>query len=264
MAHDEGYLLDNAQQAAGHRLGVLGRLFDPWTFSRLSALGVGRDWRCWEVGAGGPTVPHWLAERVGPHGYVVATDLDTSWLPVADDTPYEVLRHDVGADPAPGDGFDLVHARLVLVHVRERAAALRSMVEALRPGGLLVLEDADPTLQPLACPDEHGPAEVLANRLRTRYRTLLAGRGADLAYGRTLPRLLREHGLTDVEAEAYFPVTSPECAELEAATFAQIREPLVEAGLATVAEVDEHLANVAAGVLDLTTAPLVTAWGRRP
>ena len=44
MAHDEGYLLDNAQQAAGHRLGVLGRLFDPWTFSRLSALGALSAW----------------------------------------------------------------------------------------------------------------------------------------------------------------------------------------------------------------------------
>lgn len=264
MSEDEGYLLDNAQQAAGHRLGVLARLFDPWTVSRLTALGVGRGWRCWEVGAGGPSVPRWLAERAGPHGHVVATDLDTSWLAVEEDTPYDVLRHDVGAEPAPGDGFDLVHARLVLVHVRERAAALSSMVGALRPGGLLVVEDADPALQPLACPDEHGPAEALANRLRTGYRTLLAGRGADLAYGRTLPRLLREQGLTDVEAEAYFPITSPECAELEAATFAQVREPLVASGLATEAEVEEHLANVAAGRLDLTTAPLVTAWGRRP
>jgi SAM-dependent methyltransferase len=39
--------------------------------------------------------------------------------------------------------FDLVHARLVLVHVPDRAAALATMVAALRPGGWLLVEDAD-------------------------------------------------------------------------------------------------------------------------
>lgn len=74
-------------------------------------------------------------------------------------------------------------------------SALQVMVDALRPGGRLVLEDADPALQPLACPDERGPAEELANRLRARIRTLMAERGAELAYDRTLPRLLRAAAL---------------------------------------------------------------------
>jgi SAM-dependent methyltransferase len=175
----------------------------------------------------------------------------------------EVLRHDVAADPAPPGGFDLVHARLVLVHVADRAEALRRMVGALRPGGRLLLEDADPALQPLLCPDESGPEQRLANRLRTGFRELMAARGADLGYGRTLPRLLREAGLEDVRADAYFPITSPACTVLEAATVRQIRSRLVAAGLATDQEIDRHLANVATGRLDLTTAPLISAWGRR-
>lgn len=44
----------------------------------------------------------------------------------------------------------------------------------------------------------------------------------------------------------------------------QIRGQLVAAGLATDDEIDRHLANVATGLLDLATAPLVSAWGRRP
>ncbi|HEY0530993.1 MAG TPA: class I SAM-dependent methyltransferase [Actinoplanes sp.] len=49
---------------------------------------------------------------------------------------YEVRRHDVAADPPPEPGtFDLVHARLVLVHVPDRARALATMAAALRPGG---------------------------------------------------------------------------------------------------------------------------------
>jgi SAM-dependent methyltransferase len=63
-----------------------------------------------------------------------------------------------------GERFDLVHARLVLAHVAGRGQALRSMISVLRPGGWLLVEDADPALQPLICPDESGPAQQLANR----------------------------------------------------------------------------------------------------
>ncbi|MDI5964613.1 methyltransferase domain-containing protein [Streptomyces sp. SL13] len=260
---DRGYLLDNRQSEAGIRFGALAELFDPVTFRHVDELGVGAGMRCWEVGAGGPSVPLGLAERVGPKGAVVATDIDVSWTRDVAGGVIEVLSHDVAADPPPPGGFDFVHARLVLVHVTDRTEALRRMVQALRPGGRLLLEDADPALQPLLCPDESGPEQRLANRLRSGFRTLMAARGADLAYGRTLPRVLRDAGLDDVRADAYFPITSPACAVLEDATVRQIRHRLVAAGLATDEEIDRHLANVAAGRLDLATAPMVSAWGRR-
>jgi len=258
---DDGYLLDNAQAEAGARFGALAELFDPWTHRHLLATGLRAGWHCWEVGAGSPGVPAWLAKRVGPGGRVVATDIDTSWLTTTG--RYEVLRHDVAADEPPGT-FDLVHARLLLTHVPQRDAALAALIHAVRPGGWLVIEDADPALQPLLCPDEHGPAEVLGNRLRGAFRTLLADRGADLEFGRTLPRRLRAAGLIDIAADAYFPMTGPACAVLERATVLQIRDRLLAANLATEQEIAEHLANVAQRPMDLATAPLITAWGRRP
>jgi len=258
---DDGYLLDNAQIEAGIRFQALAELFDPWTRQHLSATGIRAGWHCWEVGAGGPGVPRWLADRVGPTGRVVATDIDTGLLTGREG--FEVLRHDVAVDEPPGT-FDLIHARLVLTHVPQRVAAVAAMARALRPGGWLVLEDADPGLQPLLCPEESGPAEVLGNRLRRGFRSLLAARGADLAFGRTLPRRLREAGLTDVAADAYFPMTGPACAALERATVSQVRDLLVAAELATEDEIAEHLANIASGRMVLATAPLITAWARRP
>lgn len=138
------------------------------------------------------------------------------------------------------------------------------MVQALRPGGWLLIEDADPALQPLICPDGYGPEQELAKRLHSGFRQLRQERGADLAYGRKLPRLLREAGLAEVEADAYFPITSPQCDVLEAATFHQVRDKLTAAGLATDEEIERHLADVAAGRLDLATSPMISAWGRRP
>ena len=263
MESDEGYLLDNRQAQAGVRFRALAELFDTSTFRHLDDLGVAPGWRCWEVGAGGRSVPAWLAGRVGADGLVVATDIDTPWLGEAAG-PLQVRRHDVGREGPPADGLDLVHARLVLTHVPRREQALASMISALRPGGWLLLEEADPGLQPLLCPDERGPAERLANRLRRGFRTVMAGRDADLALGRTLPRLLRERGLADVAADAYFPISSPACTALEIATVEQIRERLVDGGVATAAEIEEHLDNLAGGRLpDLATSPLVSAWGRR-
>ena len=244
---DEGYLLANQQIQAGTRFEALATLFDPSTFRHLREIGVGSGWRCWEVGAGGMSVPLWLAAQVGPTGLVLATDIDTSWLAGPGAGSVQVLRHDVGVEDPPAAELDLVHARLVLTHVPQREAALTSMISALRSGGWLLVEEADPGLQPLLCPDDHGPAQHLANRLRPGFRTLMSGRDADLAYGRTLPRLLREHGLVDVAADAYFPITAPACTTLERATVEQIRDRLIGAGIATAAEIDQHLDNIATG-----------------
>lgn len=263
MPSEDGYLLDNRQAEAGRRLAALSSLFDPPTFRHLDRVGIAPGWRCWEVGAGGTTVASWMAGRVGEQGSVLATDIDLSWLQTS--LPdVEVRLHDVGAEPPPPGPFDLIHARLVLVHVPGRAEALEAMAGALRPGGWMVVEDADPALQPLTCIDEYGPEQALANRLRSGFRELLADRGADLSFGRTLPRSLRRAGLVDVGAEGHFPVTGPECTLLERATVEQTRAQMVRAGLATDAEIDRHLAAVDSGAMDFATSPMISAWGRKP
>ena len=132
------------------------------------------------------------------------------------------------------------------------------------PGGGSSSEEADPGLQPLVCPDDFGPEQRLANKLKLAFRSLMSERGAELCLGRTLPRLLRSAGLIDVQSDAYFPMGGPACNELEAATVRQVRERLIAGDLATSEEIERHLANVAAGRLDLATSPMVSAWARKP
>ena len=230
----------------------------------MEDLGITAGWHCWEVGAGGPSVASWLAARTGSTGSVLATDIDLSWMGQSGSCGFEVAHHDVGLDPPPEGPFDLIHARLVLVHVPRRIEAMAAMARVLRPGGWLLVEDADPALQPLTCIDEYGPEQSLANRLRSGFRTLLSEQGVDLSYGRTLPRRLRQAGLVDVAADAFFPVGGPECRVLELATIEQTGERMIQRGLATSEEIDRHLAAIAGGDLDFATSPMISAWGRRP
>lgn len=146
------------QELLREHFATLAALFDPATFYRITQLGIGPGWQCWEVGAGGGTVTAWLAGQVGETGRVVATDVEAWALASSRGVNVDVLRHDLGTEQAPGGGFDLVHARLVLEHVYDYAAGLDAMAGALRPGGWLLAESADPLLQPLACPDETGAA----------------------------------------------------------------------------------------------------------
>ena len=95
---------------------------------------------CLEVGAGAGTVSAWMAERVGERGRVMSTDID---LQFHDEMPSNVIvrQHDVAADRLPREHFDIVHARAVLQHVPTRDEVIAKLVDALKPGGWLVVED---------------------------------------------------------------------------------------------------------------------------
>ncbi|HUX04132.1 MAG TPA: methyltransferase domain-containing protein [Acidimicrobiales bacterium] len=262
MSHFGQYLLGNEQPHAGERVESLGALFNPSTFRHMDDIGLAPGWRVWEVGAGGPGVPQWLRQRVGDTGRVLATDIDTTLLERDLTRRYEIAQHDVGVDEPPAADFDLVHARLVLVHVTRRVEALQTMVRALRPGGWLLVEEADPQLQELACPDRHGDDEQLANKIKHAFRELMRERGVDLAFGRTLARRLREAGCSSVVSDAYFPMGGPACSELERLTTLQIGDQLIRSGLITDDEIRQHLENLAADRIDVATSPMVSAWGR--
>ena len=262
MATDP-YLLDNRERQAAARFDALSALFDEVTRRHVLALGIRPGWRCWEVGAGGASVPAWLAEQAGADGFVLATDIDPSWVDGVAPAGVEVRRHDVAQDDPPEGGFDLVHARLVLTHVPDRGEALRRMAAALRPGGHLLVEDFDIDLQPLACPDGTGPEHARASA-SARASSRCSSRAAWTRFGRTLPASMRALGLTDVRADASFPLADPATAALEIANVQQVRDGLVAQGYATAEEIDAHIAALGEARLDLCVPPLVSASGRRP
>jgi ubiquinone/menaquinone biosynthesis C-methylase UbiE len=142
------YLLANSGREAPLRFEALSELFDDGTIRHLEKCGVSRGWQCLEVGGGGGSIASWLADRVGPTGHVLATDIDLRFLETVKRANVEVRQHNIATDPLPEAGFDLVHARLVLLHLPKREQALERMISALKPGGWLVSEEYDSASMP--------------------------------------------------------------------------------------------------------------------
>jgi SAM-dependent methyltransferase len=139
----ERYAFDNVWDRARQRLTRLEIWLDPGTVRHLDALGVGPGWRRLEAGAGGGSIATWLSHRVGETGAVLATDIDPRFFSRLDLRNFGVAQHDITAGtPAPHE-FDLMHERLVLMHLPNQGRALRHMVDALNPGGWLLVEEMD-------------------------------------------------------------------------------------------------------------------------
>ena len=191
---------------------------------------------------------------------MVATDLETEALERIDAPNLEVRRHDLLADAMPDGGFDLVHARFLLVHLPRRDEALSRMIEAARPAGWVVLGDADFHGMRPAQPDE------VFERVWAAVLAAFEDAGVDNGYGSRIPGLLESHGLESVEAEVVNRYTHGGgiAADLYAPTVERVRQQMLAAGTVTDAEIDQVIAMLRDPGFAHWTSTHVTASGRRP
>jgi SAM-dependent methyltransferase len=256
------YVLDNAAEQTSARFAALPSLYDPGTIRHLEQLGVGAGWRCLEIGGGGGSIAAWLCDRVGPTGQVLATDVDTRFLERLRRPNLEVRRHDIASDPLPHRAFNLVHLRLVLMHLPQRDRVLERLAGALRPGGWLLAEEFDS----LSMPPDPGvnPAETLLES-DLAMREVLASRGVDLRYGRFLPARLRALGLADVDGEGRVPLWRGRAAggALLRANFEQLRDAILATGRLTAKEFERDLARLDDEGFMRPSSVMWAAWGRR-
>src|SRR5690348_7813673 len=256
------YALDQAWHAERDRLDSLTSLYDPRSLELCERLGLREGWHCIDVGAGTGSLARRLAERVGPSGSVVALDVDTRFLEPYATERLHVVAADVTAEPLPEGRFDLVHARLVLVHLPARDEVLSSLAAALRPGGWLLVEDFDWSTAGLVDPPSDTHARVVA-----ACRTLFARYGYEPEYGRRLPRRLEAAGLVGIGSRA-------EAVQVRADAerglpqwdllVDQLTPGLLSLGLVDAAELERCHALMRDGETVCFAPLMVSAYGRRP
>jgi ubiquinone/menaquinone biosynthesis C-methylase UbiE len=259
---DCAYVLDNAGQQAAARFDALSAMFDPGTIRHLESCGIGPGWHCLEVGGGGGSIAAWLSNRVGRTGRVLVTDIDPRHLESLKFPNLEVRRHNIVRDPLPEASFDLVHSRLVLLHLPEREKALARMVAALKPGGWLVDEEFDSSLSPDPAAD---PEEVLS-KTHIAMTRVMASRGVDRVFGRHLFGRLRAHGLENVSSEgrSFMWQGGSPGASLLRSNYEQLRGAMIEAGYVTPQEFEKDIAQLQDPSFVAPSPILWTASGRRP
>jgi SAM-dependent methyltransferase len=129
--------------AAWHRWGsFLTTWLGPATEEMLDMASIGAGTRVLDVAAGAGEQTIAAAMRVGPTGYVLATDISSNILQFAAGeakkhglTNVECRRMDGEQLDVPASSFDVVMSRVGLIYFPDQHRALTGMHRALTPGG---------------------------------------------------------------------------------------------------------------------------------
>ena len=160
-----------------------------------------------------------------------------------------------------------MHARLLLEHLSGRDIALRRMATAVRPGGYVVVEEAEMSRAALDLVTRYQTlaGRPLGEKMLHAMAGLLAAVGADMGYASTLPGAVRRAGLEFVGGEIHSPVVRGGAAvDLGRLTAMVLREPLVASGSMTHEEVDAFLRMTLDPDWQYVPFVMTSVWARRP
>jgi ubiquinone/menaquinone biosynthesis C-methylase UbiE len=250
------------------RLQVLARAHRADTVGLLRRAGLRPGLRCLDLGCGGGEVTFELAALTGPAGQVVGIDMDGVKLELARDVGRERGLRNVEFrvanvnDWAEPGGYDVVYSRFLLQHLSRPAPLLGRMWQAVRPGGLIAVEDTDFA----GLFSEPGNDGLYFHR--RMYPRVVARNGGDAHIGRKLYRYFLAAGIPDPRVAVVQRVDAAgEAKTLALLTLQAIAEPIAAAGLASADEVAAAIEDLTAFTADpgtIVSGPRIfQLWARR-
>jgi SAM-dependent methyltransferase len=250
------------------RLDVLARVCEPGTTALLDRVGISAGDRCLDLGCGGGHVTRELALRAGEKGFVLGIDVDATVL--------ELARKDLRAAGISGvelrradatelreSDYNVAYTRFLLSHLAEPARVIQSMADALKPGGVAIIEDID--FSGYFCEPPHRAHD----RWVQLYRETVRRRGGNADLGPKLPALLQRAGLERIGvsiSQEYALEGEPKL--IPALTLQRIAGAVSAEGVASAREVAQTIEELHALSTDTSTLMgmprVVQAWGTRP
>lgn len=221
---------------AWHRWGpLLGRWLGPATEQMFDMGGMKSGSRVLDVAAGAGEQTLTAARRVGPNGYVLATDLSPNILQLALGSAREAGLDNVETRELDGEcihelpesSFDVVISRVGLIYFPDQGKAVRGMRHALKPGGRV-------SVMSYSTADRNAffslPVSII--RRRAQLPPPLPGQPGPFSLGdpAVLEKLLTDAGFRDVEVrKVEAPVrleSASECVRFERESFGALHQML--------------------------------------
>ncbi|MEM6650718.1 MAG: methyltransferase domain-containing protein [Pseudomonadota bacterium] len=205
----------------------------------LADVGITTGAAALDVGCGPGDVTLRLAELVGPAGRIVGVDTNDKALEKARDRAAAAQAAnitfqcgDVYALPIKAATFDIVTCRRLLMYLPDKVPAIRCMLNALKPGGCLIIQEHDRSLSASSAPL---PLNERANYL---VWDTVAAEGADIAIGLKLYDILAEAGATDIQITAEAVVQTPQQAAPTGTIIGLMADRIVASGVASRTEIE--------------------------
>jgi SAM-dependent methyltransferase len=265
--NDVRYMFDNDTPEAAQQVKLLADILDDHTLTVLENIDVPQDGRCLDLGAGAGTVSHWMADDLVTSGHVDVLDLNPRHIAAHD--RISVVTGDVTTHPFDDGQYDLIHARLLFMHLADREQVLARVAKALKPGtGVLVVSDWD--TRHLDDMIVRASVEV-ADAFLAFQNTLIGigeAAGMDSGWARRIPAVMADAdlaGLVGVTAQTYNRVWVGGTAGLllHACNSRQKEKELLEAGM-TLEQLDTLRTAMADPDVWAWHWPMHTAIGVRP
>ncbi len=250
------------------RLALLARTRWPDTAALFARAGLAPGTRCIDLGCGGGQVTREIARLVVPEGSAVGVDMDENKLDLARKaaatarlTNVEFRQVNVRDWEEPGS-YDAAYCRFLLQHLDEPVDLLGRMWAAVRPRGVLIVEEAD--FDGWCC---HPANDGFDFFVRT-YSKVLRRRGGDHALGRKLYDGFLAAGIPGPQVDLVQPVwTEGEGKTLAWSTLEATADAIVAERVASADEVTAALTALWQFTADpqtLISGPRVFQyWSRR-
>ncbi|HEY2695354.1 MAG TPA: methyltransferase domain-containing protein [Pseudonocardiaceae bacterium] len=256
--------------AETQRLQVQANLLAPHTAHLFRLAGVSPGMRVLDIGCGAGDVSMLLAELVGPAGSVIGVDVDPVVLDLARTRAAEAGLTTVSFVHADltelqlDEPVDALVGRLILMHLREPAATVRTLSRLVRSGGVVSFQDY------VLSRTRAVPATPLVTRtVRWVVEAMRAG-GANPDIGEQIASILSDAGLSVLGAASTGAGGGADSVvpELFAATARSVLPTALAHGVVAETDVDiDGLAGQLARELKEASAlgwppELVAAWAR--
>src|SRR5688500_7888942 len=210
----------------------------PYTEPFLQKAGLKAGMKCLDVGCGNGEITKRIAAIIGPEGQITGIDIDPSVIAIAqevndgmDNVNYKVV--DIEKEEIEASSFDFIFCRIIISHLQTPEVVLQKLRDALRPGGILAIEDVD--FQGHFC---YPPSHAF-NIYVHWYEQVSIQKGANHFIVNLLLAMITDLGMKEVDMNVVLPTFHKGDGKLMGIlTLKSIRNTIISAGLASEKEVD--------------------------